>query len=115
MKTHLRRVLRIAVTAWVLLVMGACTLLSLSVTGACNGASDLQNGMQEADVIRLLGEPRVVTRPDLMSGFFFEEKVKSCLPRATKVFVYDRWIRNDVSVAVDTKGTVVCFEVVKFF
>lgn len=71
--------------------------------------------MQETDVIRLLGEPRVVTRHDIMSGFFFEEKVKNCLPRATKVFVYDRWIRNDVSVAVDTKGTVVCFEVVKFF
>jgi hypothetical protein len=71
--------------------------------------------MQEADVIRLLGETRVVTHRDGMSGFFFEEKVKTCLPKASKVLVYDRWIRNDVSVAINASGTVVCFEVVKFF
>ncbi len=56
-----------------------------------------------------------MTNRAIMSGYFFEKEVKSCLPKATKVLVYDRWIRNDASVAIDAKGTIVCFEVVNFF
>jgi hypothetical protein len=69
--------------------------------------------MQEAEVILLLGAPaEVITESSLMSVFFSEEEnVKSCLPKATRVLVYDRWI-NDVSAAIDAKGAVVCFEVV---
>lgn len=44
-----------------------------------------------------------------MQEFFVKEDVKSCLPKATKVLVYDRSI-NDVSVAIDARGTVLCFE-----
>lgn len=70
--------------------------------------------MQEADVIGLLGQPiEVITEPSLMREFLPEEEVKTCVPKATKVLVYDRWI-NDVSVAIDAKGSVVCFDVVKF-
>jgi hypothetical protein len=84
-------------------------------TVACNGASQLRNGMQEAEVIELLGAPlEVITEPSLMPEFFSsEEMAKSCVPKAARVLVHDRWI-NDVSVAIDAKGTVLCFEVVKF-
>jgi hypothetical protein len=89
------------------LVVGICL-----ATVGCNGASHLRNGMQEAEVIQLLGAPaEVITESSLMSVFFIEEDIKSCLPKATRVLVYDRWI-NDVSVAIDAKGAVVCFEVV---
>lgn len=40
-----------------------------------------------------------------MSVFFVKEDVKSCLPNAAGVLVYDRWI-DDVSVALDAQGTV---------
>ena len=80
-------------------------------TIACNGASELRNGMQEAEAIQLLGTPEVITEPSLMPEFFPGENVKDCLSKATKVLVFDRWI-NDVSAAIDAKGTVLCFEVV---
>jgi hypothetical protein len=83
-------------------------------TVACNPGSQLRKGMQEAEVIDLLGAPLdVITESSLMQEFFVKEDVKSCLPKATKVLIYDRWI-NDVSVAVDAKGIVLCFEVVPY-
>lgn len=70
--------------------------------------------MQETEVIDLLGAPMdVITETSLMQEFFVKADVKSCLPKATRVLVYDRWI-NDVSVAVDAKGIVLCFEVVPY-
>jgi hypothetical protein len=83
-------------------------------TTACNPGSQLRKGMQEAEVIELLGAAtEVVTESSLMQEFFVKEDVKACLPKATRVLVYDRLI-NDVSVAIDARGTVVCYEVVKF-
>lgn len=93
----------------------AATAAIALVTVACNGTGQLKTGMQEADVVGLLGQPiEVITEPSLMGEFLAEEEVKTCVPKATKVLVYDRWI-NDVGVAIDAKGTVVCFEVVSFF
>ena len=70
--------------------------------------------MQEAEVIELLGAPLdAITESSLMQEAFVKEDVKSCLPKATKVLIFDRWI-NDVSVAVDAKGTVLCFEVIPY-
>jgi hypothetical protein len=86
----------------------------LLATVACNPGSQLRKGMQEAEVIELLGPPLdVITESSLMQEFFVKEDVKSCLPKATKVLVFDRWI-NDVSVAVDASGTVLCFEVIPY-
>jgi hypothetical protein len=83
-------------------------------TVACNPGSQLREGMQEVEVIDLLGNAtEVITERSLMQGFFVKEDVKSCIPKAIKVLVYDRWI-NDVSVAIDARGTVACFEVVPF-
>jgi hypothetical protein len=86
----------------------------LLATVACNPGSQLRNGMQEAEVVDLLGAPMdVITETSLMQEFFVKADVKSCLPKATKVLLYDRWI-NDVSVAIDAKGTVLCFEVIPY-
>jgi hypothetical protein len=83
-------------------------------TVACNPGSQLRKGMQEPEVIDLLGPAtEVITETSLMQEFFVTEDVKSCLPKATKVLVYDRLI-NDVSVAIDAGGTVLCVEVVPF-
>ena len=75
--------------------------------------------MKEADVIDLLGKPNrtVDLSPDatLMRRYFFESTIKKCLPKPRKVLVYDRWIRNDIGVALDEKGVVACFEIVNFF
>jgi hypothetical protein len=83
-------------------------------TAACNPGSQLRKGMQEAEVIDLLGPAtEVITESSLMQQFFVKEDVKACLPKATRVLVYERLI-NDVSVAIDANGTVLCFEVVPY-
>jgi hypothetical protein len=63
--------------------------------------------MVEADVQGALGAPSSSVTDKRQIEFYIGNDV-SCVAAARRVLVYDRWFREDVSVALDDRSTVVC-------
>jgi hypothetical protein len=98
-------------------ILAACTSLTLRNTAATiglaiciactSGAEQIKPGMSKADVVRILG-PASRTTSDRADMDMFLRANSECRSQAIKALIYDRWLIDDVIVAVGQEGHVKC-------
>lgn len=75
---------------------------------ACTSREDqIKPGMPEAEVVRILG-PASRTTSDRADMDMFLRANSECRSQVIKALIYDRWLTDDVIVAVGQEGHVKC-------
>lgn len=93
----------------------AILIAGLILCGACTDpAAGLRVRMTEKEVIVLLGRPsRDVS--DSRSRDFYLGDNKECAEKAVRVLVFDRLVREDVFVGLDSSAKALCISRAKVF
>jgi hypothetical protein len=91
--------------------LGFCLAICLACT---EPADRLRVGMTEQDVIGLLGRPdKDVRDRDNQDSYLSGDQ--KCATKTVRLLVYSRFVREDVFVGLDARGTVMCIHRGKVF